>query len=391
MKRSTERILVTHTGSLARPAQLGDAISGVRPLPAADLAELVRGAVGDVVHRQVAAGVDVLNDGEMGKESYSTYVRERLTGFGGRSEAVIEMADMADFPGYLRRWGDLHAPEIGNVLAPPACTEAIAVADADAVHRDIENLRAAVADVETTDVFMSAASPGVIAAFFANHHYPSREAYLLAIAEAMRAEYEAIAEAGFVLQLDCPDLAMCRHLQFGHLSTEEFRAQARFHVEILNQATANIDPDQMRLHLCWGNYEGPHHRDIPLRDVIDIVLTARPNGIVLEAANPRHEHEWQVFEDVALPEGKVLMPGMLDSTSNYIEHPELIAQRLVRYGELVGAENVLAATDCGFATAAGMSFVDPDIAWAKFAAMAEGARLASETLYRGPSVKTGSR
>ena len=389
MKRSTERILVTHTGSLPRPPELADVFRGVRRLDQAGLAGLVRDSVADVVRRQAEVGVDVLNDGEMGKESYSTYVRERLTGFDGDSEAVLDLADVQDFPGYAERLAKQLGDDVDNMLRPPACIGEITVADPDAVHSDIANLRAAVGNVDPTDVFMSAASPGVISAFFANHHYPSRQDYLVAIAEAMRPEYEAIAEAGFVLQLDCPDLAMCRHLQFGQLSTEEFRKEARLHVELMNHATANIDPDQMRLHLCWGNYEGPHHKDVPLRDIIDVVLSARPNGIVFEAANPRHAHEWAVFEDVKLPDGKVLMPGVVDSTSNYIEHPELIAQRLVRYGELVGAENVLAATDCGFATAALLTGVDPNIVWAKFEAMAEGARLATERLHRKASASVG--
>lgn len=382
MKRSTDRILVTHTGSLPRPAELAAVFRGTAELDDAERAELVKASVADVVRRQADLGVDVVNDGEMGKESYSTYVRERLSGFTGEREASLVMTDLADYPDYLQRWNAMHREELGEVLGPPACVADIALADATAVQTDIENLRAGLAGVKTEDVFMSAASPGVIGAFFANHHYPDRESYLGAIGEAMRAEYEAIADAGFILQLDCPDLAMCRHLQFGDLSTEEFLDEARLAIEVLNRATANIDPDNMRLHLCWGNYEGPHHHDIDLRDIVDVVLSARPNGIVLESANPRHDHEWRVFEDVRLPEGKVLMPGVVDSTSNYIEHPELVAQRLVRLAELVGPENVMAATDCGFATGALMDDVDPAIAWAKFESMAQGARLASERLYR---------
>jgi len=387
VKRSTERILVTHTGSLPRPARVAEAFSSPGDVGDVELAGLVQEAVRAVVRRQIEAGVDVLNDGEMSKEGYSTYVRRRLTGFDGQAQGVIELADMADFPGFLESWSARFGQDVGAVLRPPACNGDITVSDPGAVQTDIDNLRAGLDGVEAEDVFISAASPGVIAAFFANHHYPDRESYLVAIADAMRPEYEAITDAGFVLQLDCPDLAMCRHLQFSALSTEEFRDEARRDVEILNYATANIDPDHMRMHLCWGNYEGPHHKDIPLADIIDIVLAARPNGLVFEAANPRHAHELAVFEDVKLPEGKVLMPGVVDSTINYIEHPELIAQRLVRFGGLVGAENVLAATDCGFGTFAGYDSVHPDIAWAKLAAMAEGARLATRQL-RG--VGTGS-
>ncbi|GLZ50202.1 methionine synthase [Actinomycetospora sp. NBRC 106375] len=379
MRRSDERILTTHTGSLPRPDDLR-ALFARGDVHGDDFVGSVRRSVTDVVGRQTEAGVDVLNDGEMSKESYSTYVRERLSGFDGEGEAVLGLSDLMDFPDFMNRWMQLNAADVGDVLAPPACTGPIAVKDHDQVRVDIENLRAATAGGGATEVFMSAASPGVVAAFFANHHYPTREEYLRAIGAAMREEYEAIVDAGFVLQLDCPDLAMCRHLQWQDRSLEEFRAIARQDVEVLNEATAGIDPDRMRIHLCWGNYEGPHHHDVALRDIVDIVLEARPNGIALEAANPRHEHEWQVFEDVALPDGKVLIPGVIDSTMNYIEHPELIAQRLVRYGRLVGRPNVLAGSDCGFGTAAQQGVVSPDIVWAKCAAMAEGARLATAQL-----------
>jgi 5-methyltetrahydropteroyltriglutamate--homocysteine methyltransferase len=221
----------------------------------------------------------------------------------------------------------------------------------------------------------------VISLFLANEYYPSREAYLEAIAKAMKLEYDVIAAAGFVLQLDCPDLAMGRHIQFGQASLEEFRRNASLNVDALNYATADIPPEQLRMHLCWGNYEGPHHRDVPLRDIIDIVLSARPSAISLEACNPRHAHEWQVFEQTKLPEGKVLIPGVIDSTNNYIEHPDLVAQRIERYAQLVGRENVIAGTDCGFGTFVGSATVDPDIAWAKFRSMAEGAQLATEHLW----------
>ncbi|MBB6373701.1 5-methyltetrahydropteroyltriglutamate--homocysteine methyltransferase [Pseudonocardia eucalypti] len=381
MQRSSERILVTHTGSLPRTPEMRAVFAGERQVDAAERAELVRSGVADVVRRQLDAGVDVVNDGETGKESYSTYVRERLTGFDGEPESVLSLADLNAYPGARDKFMQVTGNDVAEVLGPPACSGPIAVADPDAVDADIRNLRAAAEGTGATELFLSAASPGVIASFFANHHYPNREAYLLALAEAMRHEYEAIAASGIILQLDCPDLAMCRHVLFDQLSLEEFRSQARLAVEMINHATANIDPDRMRIHLCWGNYEGPHHLDVALADIIDVVLRARPNGIVLEGANPRHEHEWQVFTDVEVPEGKVLMPGVVDSTSNYIEHPELIAQRLTRYADAVGAENVLAATDCGFATGARMSAVDPDIAWAKLRAMAEGARIASQRLY----------
>jgi 5-methyltetrahydropteroyltriglutamate--homocysteine methyltransferase len=266
-------------------------------------------------------------------------------------------------------------------LKVPACTGPIEIADREAVQKDIANLKAAAARHAAADVFMTAASPGVIALFLANEYYSSREAYLEAIATAMKEEYNAIARAGLVLQLDCPDLAMGRHIQFGQASLEEFRRQAALNVEALNFAVSDIAPEQLRMHLCWGNYEGPHHRDVELRDVIDIVLSARPSAISLEACNPRHAHEWQVFEDVSLPDGKAVIPGVIDSTNNYIEHPDLIAQRIERYAALVGRENVMAGTDCGFGTFAGLSTVDPDITWAKFRSMAEGARRASARLW----------
>jgi 5-methyltetrahydropteroyltriglutamate--homocysteine methyltransferase len=380
MQRSVERILTTHTGSLPRPPELVGLLfakeEGRQPDTDA-LESAIRDGVAGIVRQQVEVGVDVLNDGEMGKISYSTYVKDRLSGFEGEGR-MIGMGDIVDFP----KFGQRVFQDMGEAIkhmTMPACNGPIAVKDPGQVQRDIRNVRAATEGVGAQDVFLSAASPGVIALFLENHYYPSREAYLHAIADAMQ-EYEAIAQAGLVLQVDCPDLAMGRHIQFNDASLDEFRRQAQLNVEALNYATRNIEPDQMRLHLCWGNYEGPHHRDVPLRDIIDIVFAARPNAISLEACNPRHAHEWQVFEDVKLPDGKLLIPGVIDSTNNYIEHPELVAQRLTNYARLVGQENVMAGSDCGFGTAAGMATVDPKITWAKFAAMSEGARLATQSL-----------
>lgn len=378
MRRSSERILTTHTGSLPRPSYLLDVMTGTDDAARTDA---VRRAVSEVVARQIDSRVDVINDGEMSKESYSTYVRERLSGFEGEGEQAIGMPDLMEFPNFTERFMREVGPAAARVMTPPACTGPIAVKDRSQVANDIDHLRAAVAATgDDVEVFMSAASPGVVALFFANHHYPDRESYVAAIADAMREEYEAIADAGFLLQLDCPDLAMGRHIQFADASLDEFRAQARLNVEALNAATANIDPDRLRMHLCWGNYEGPHHHDVELRDIIDIVLDARPNAISLEACNPRHGHEWAVFEDVSLPDDKVLIPGVVDSTNNYIEHPQLVAQRLTRYADLIGRERVIAGTDCGFGTAAGVETVDPDIAWAKLDAMRRGAEIASDTL-----------
>jgi 5-methyltetrahydropteroyltriglutamate--homocysteine methyltransferase len=250
-----------------------------------------------------------------------------------------------------------------------------------AAETDAENLRAACDAAKAARGFMSAASPGVISLFFRNDHYPSHEAYLFAIAEAMRPEYEAVVKAGFVVQLDCPDLGMGRHIQFADLSLDEFRKMARLHIEAMDRALANVPADRARLHVCWGNYEGPHHYDVALADIIDIVFDAKPAAVSFEAANPRHAHEWRVFERVKLPAGKVLIPGVLDSTTNFIEHPDLVAERIGRYARLVGRENVIAGTDCGFGTWVGQAAVDPDIAWAKLASMAEGARRATREFW----------
>jgi 5-methyltetrahydropteroyltriglutamate--homocysteine methyltransferase len=263
----------------------------------------------------------------------------------------------------------------------PACNGPITVRDARAAETDVENLKAALASVQATEGFLTAASPGVISLFFRNDHYPSHEAYLFAIADAMRHEYEAVVRAGLLLQVDCPDLAMGRHIQFAALSLEEFRRMARLHVEALNHALAGVPPDRVRMHVCWGNYEGPHHHDVPFADIVDIVFAARPSGVSFEAANPRHAHEWRLFERVRFPEGKILIPGVLESKTNYIEHPELVAQRIGRYAKLVGRENVIAGSDCGYGTWVGQAAVDPGVVWAKLASLAEGARLASREFW----------
>jgi 5-methyltetrahydropteroyltriglutamate--homocysteine methyltransferase len=380
VRRSTGRFLTTHTGSLPRPEDLIRTMfakeEGV-PVDPSALAARIRTAVAEVVRKQADAGIAVVNDGEMSKPSYATYVKDRLTGFGGDSHP-LQYQDLVDFPGMARRvFGDPGRAR----RKTPACTAPIAVRDAAAATRDTDDLRAALATVNAEEGFMSAASPGVISLFFRDEHYRDHEKYLFAIADAMRHEYEAVVRAGFVLQIDCPDLAMGRHIQYAALSIEEFRKAARLHIEALNHALANVPPEQARVHLCWGNYEGPHHYDIPLADILDVVFTARPNGISFEAANPRHAHEWRVFERLKLPAGKVLIPGVIDSTTNFIEHPELVAERIARYARLVGRENVIAGTDCGFGTWVGQSAVDPDIVWAKLATLAAGARLASREFF----------
>jgi 5-methyltetrahydropteroyltriglutamate--homocysteine methyltransferase len=375
VKRSTEHILTTHTGSLPRPPKLLAALQrldrGEADVDGLD--EQIRAAVADVVQRQAEAGVDVVNDGEAGKIGYATYVKERLDGFAGEAGMAGLPADMAEFPDYMRR-------VMGGIdFAMPACVGPVSYRGLDAVRADIANLQTALNGADVEDAFLNAASPGVIAVFLQNQYYPSHEEYVFALADAMKVEYDEIHRAGTVLQVDCPDLAMSGHM-LGE-SLDEFRARARVNVDAINHATRDIPPDDMRLHLCWGNYEGPHHRDVALRDIIDVVFEARPAAISFEAANPRHEHEWAVFKDRKPPEGKVLIPGVLDSTTNFIEHPELVAQRLVRYGKLVGPENLMAGSDCGFATFASYLTVHPPITWAKLHAMVEGAALASKELY----------
>jgi 5-methyltetrahydropteroyltriglutamate--homocysteine methyltransferase len=380
MQRSTDRFLTTHTGSLPRPDDLIRTMyakeEGV-PVDPAALAARVRAAVAEVVTKQATAGIDLINDGEMSKPSYATYIKDRLNGFGGTGNTFVYQ-DLAEFPKLEKRvFGDPGRSR----RKTPACNAPISVRDKLAAITDTNNLKAALAGATSRGGFMSAASPGVVSLFFRNEYYPSHEAYLAAIANAMRHEYEAVAKAGFVLQIDCPDLGMGRHIQYADLSVAEFRKRVRLHVEALNHALANISPEQLRMHVCWGNYEGPHHRDVPLADIIDIVFMARPNAISFEAANPRHAHEWTLFERVKLPDGKVLIPGVLESKSNFIEHPELIAQRIARYAKLVGRENVIAGSDCGYGTWVGQAAVDPDVVFAKFAAMAEGARIASREFW----------
>jgi 5-methyltetrahydropteroyltriglutamate--homocysteine methyltransferase len=384
MRRSTERILTTHTGSLPRAGELVPYLQAQmrgEPVEAGAFADAARRAVAEVVRKQAAAGLDVVNDGEQSKVGFSTYVKERLSGFGGTvAQRPLLRADELDFPSFAAR-NQPAAPEGRWTLNLPACDGPIAYAGEAALGQDLANLQAALGEVEVAEAFLSAASPGVISFILPNQYYPSHESYLRALGEAMKTEYDAIYRAGFLLQVDCPDLAMSRHFQFADAGLEKFRRNTRLHIEVLNHALRDIPPDRMRLHLCWGNYEGPHHRDVPLRDILDLVLEARPAGLSYEAANPRHAHEWQLFAEIELPDEKVLIPGALDTTTNFIEHPELVAQRIVQLARLVGRERVLAGADCGFATFADSARVDPAIAWAKLGALAEGAALASKVLW----------
>jgi 5-methyltetrahydropteroyltriglutamate--homocysteine methyltransferase len=380
MKRSSERFLTTHTGSLPRPVDLVRTMfakeEGV-PVDPAALAARIAAAVAESVVRQAEAGIDIVNDGEMSKPSYATYIKDRLGGFGGESHPLTYQ-DLVDFPEMARRvFGDPGRSR----RKTPGCNGPISVADPVAAATDAANLKAALAETEAEEAFLSAASPGLVSLFFHNGHYKSHEAYLDAIAEAMRQEYETVVGAGFILQLDCPDLAMGRHIQHADLTTAEFRKAAALHIEALNHALRNVPADRARVHLCWGNYEGPHHCDVPLADIVDVVFTAKPAGLSFEAANPRHAHEWRVFETVKLPDGKVLIPGVIESKTNFIEHPELIAQRIGRYAALVGRENVIAGSDCGYGTWVGQAAVDAQIVWAKLASLAEGARLATRELW----------
>ena len=370
----------SHRQPAAAPRPYSDDVcqGGGRAGRASGAGSSMRAAVAEVVGKQVAAGIDVVNDGEMSKPSYATYVKDRLAGFGGTGNTFVYQ-DLADFPNLAKRvFGDPGRSR----RKTPACNAAISVLDANAVAADVDNLKTALAAVERSDAFMTAASPGVVSLFFRNDHYPSHEAYLFAIAEALRSEYETIAKAGMILQIDCPDLAMGRHIQYAGLSLQEFRRQAGMHVAALNHALSNVAPEQLRLHLCWGNYEGPHHYDVPLADILDIVFGARASTISFEAANPRHAHEWRVFESVKLPADKALILGVIELKSNFIEHPELIAQRISRYAKLVGRENVIAGSDCGYGTWVGQAAVDADVVWAKLAALAEGARIASAQHWR---------
>ncbi len=381
MKRSASRILTTHTGSLPRSPGLQELLrerEERRDLDAALFDTEVRQAVADVTAKQKETGIDVVNDGEQGRGQYATYVKERLTGFEGeRAVRTRPRLDDADFPEFAATQTHLSSRN----MPQPACTGPISWKDWAAAQRDIDTFQQISANLPVEEVFMTAASPGVIANFLPNEYYPTEEAYLYGLAEVMKDEYNAIVNAGLILQIDCPDLAMTRVSQFSHLSVDEFKKVVELHVEVINYALADIDPERMRLHLCWGNTEGPHHHDVPLKELVDLVLKARPAGLSFEGANPRHAHEWKVWQDVRLPEGKVLIPGVLDTTTNFIEHPELVAQRIVNYANIVGRENVIAGSDCGFGTSAWGRKVETNIVWAKLASMVEGARLASQELW----------
>lgn len=383
MKRSTDRILTTHAGSLPRPEELSAAIVAreTGELDAATTARLpgmVTGAVADAVARQMGTGLDVVSDGEMSKIGYATYVKERLSGFAeieAPEGSGLRVADLEDYPGMAA------TSLAGLTTATPTCTGPLRYTGHAELRTDLDNFRAALGPAPAVEPFVNAASPGVIALYLPNAHYPSPDDYLFALAEAMREEYRTIVDAGFLLQIDAPDLAMGRHTQYLDLDLPGFLRRAEVHVEAINHAVRDIDPERVRVHLCYGNYQGPHHRDAELRDIISTALRLRPHGLVLEAANHRHAHEWRVFEDVDLPEEKVLVPGVIDTSSTYVEHPELVAERIGRFASVVGRERVIATTDCGFASFASFLAVPPQLAWAKLASLVEGAALASAALW----------
>jgi 5-methyltetrahydropteroyltriglutamate--homocysteine methyltransferase len=380
MKHSRERILTTHVGSLPRSQAVTDVVfarereDGSEP---PDGARTLTDAVESVVRRQIEAGIDVVSDGEMSKISYATYIRERVTGFEGDTPREPGL-DLIEFPRLLKKLADSGATA---KYRRPRCVGPIRTKSLAPLEADVANLRRAAEVASPTEAFMNAASPGVIALFQPNDYYKTQDEYLEAVAEAMRTEYEGIVEAGILLQIDAPDLGMGRHTMYKNRSVEDYLRLAAMHVEVLNHALRNVPADRARMHVCWGNYEGPHHHDIPMELLLPVVLEAKPQALLFEAANPRHAHEWTVFRDTDLPEDKIFIPGVLSSTTNYIEHPQLVAERLCRFADIVGRERLIAGTDCGFSTFAGFGPVDPDITYMKFAAMAEGARIASVRLW----------
>ena len=380
MKTSTERILTTHVGSLPRSQEVADLLfaqdRGERYDPA-HFDEVMRRGVSEAVRLQQAAGIDIVSDGETSKISYATYIRHRLTGFEGDSPRPTPQ-DIDELPDYRDK---LVAQGASAKYLRPVCKGPIKVKDREPLGRDIGRIKEALAKANVAEGFMNAVSPGTIAVFQPNEYYSSHAAYIEALADAMREEYETIVQSGLLLQVDCPDLAMGRHSRFRDLTDEEFLRTAEVQVDALNHALANVPADRTRLHICWGNYEGPHTHDIPLVRVLPLLFKAKPMALLIEGANPRHEHEWEIWKTYRLPSEKILVPGVLDSSCNFVEHPELIAQRLIRFAENVGRERVIAGTDCGFGTFAGFGPVHPSVCWLKMRSLAEGAALASNKLW----------
>jgi 5-methyltetrahydropteroyltriglutamate--homocysteine methyltransferase len=382
MKRSTERILVTHVGSLARPHDLMEMLIARNEGKTYDreaLSTHTRNAVAEVVKKQIECGVDIVNDGELGKSNFSRYTRERLSGFVERAARAdfkptsIFGRDMIEFAGYFNRGGRTSIGHHGRVFY---CVEPLKYIGLEEVKSDIDNLKAALQGKQVEEAFLPAIAPGTMEHWMKNEYYPSNEAYLFAIADAMHEEYKAIVDAGFILQIDDPDLADAWQM-FPQMSLAEYRKYQEMRIDALNQGLRDLPIDRVRFHMCWGSYHGPHKYDIPLKDIVDIILRVRAGAYSIEASNPCHEHEWRVWEEVKLPDGKLLIPGVIGHYSDFIEHPQAIADRLVRYAKLVGRENVIAGTDCGIGSRVG----HPQVGWAKFQAMAEGARLATKQLW----------
>ena len=382
MRSSAERILTTHVGSLPRSQAVTDVLfareQGADAGHGKAAERTIRDAVAEVVQRQVATGIDVVSDGEMSKISYATYIKDRVTGFDGDTPREPGQ-DLVEFPRILKKLADTGATA---KYRRPRCVGEIRVRSLEPVGTDIANLRAAAAAAGPGEAFMNAASPGVIALFQPNDHYPTHDAYLEAVAAAMRAEYEAIVASGLLLQIDAPDLAMGRHTMYRDRSVEDFLRMAALHIEVLNAALANVPAERVRMHVCWGNYEGPHHHDVPMELLWPVISRAKVQGLLFEGANPRHAHEWTVFREQRVPEDKILIPGVIGSTSNYVDHPQLVAERIRRYADLVGRERVIAGSDCGFSTFAGFGPVDPDVAYLKLRSLVEGAEIASRELWR---------
>jgi 5-methyltetrahydropteroyltriglutamate--homocysteine methyltransferase len=380
MRVSTDRILTTHVGSLPRSQAVTDVLfareRGDTP-DARAAAAVITAAVAEVVRRQVAIGIDVVSDGEMSKISYATYIAQRFSGFAGDTPREPGQ-DLVEFPGLLTKLA-----ERGSTAKyrRPRCIGEVKLRDAEPLRADLHNMQAAIGATPAAEGFMNAASPGVVALFQPNDYYRTQDDYLIALAEALRSEYEAIVAAGIILQIDAPDLAMGRQTMYRNRSLEEFETLAARHIEVLNHALRNVPAERVRMHVCWGNYEGPHHYDVPMERLLPIVLKAKPQGLLFEAANPRHAHEWAVFKDASVPDDKILIPGLLATTTNYIEHPQLVAERIERFAGIVGRERVMAGTDCGFGTFAGFGPVEPDIAYLKLRSLVEGAQLASQRLW----------
>ncbi|MGL3111894.1 cobalamin-independent methionine synthase II family protein [Bradyrhizobium sp. BR 1432] len=369
-------------GVLPRPPELEEMIADkekgrLDTTRSASLPASISSAVIDVVRKQAAIGISVVDDGEMSKYAYSTYARERMTGLTGVDQPLA-LSELAEFPNFAKR--------ISLDIKTPACVGPLEYQGKAALATDIANLKTSLEAVSVEEAFMNASSPGIMAHYMPNKYYSSQEAYLHALGDAMKHEYDAIAASGLLLQIDCPDLALGRHFREKPMDVADFRKEIALHVEVLNHALRDIPADRMRLHLCWGNYESPHHHDIDLHEIFDIIIKARPMALLLEAANPRHSHEWSLFKETRLPEDKVIVPGVIDTCTNYIEHPEVVAQRIEQYANLVGRERVIAGTDCGFASFATFHTVDPDIAWRKLEALVQGAEIASRRLW-----KTNSR